>query len=110
MQNRFNINDKVVALSSTPVEFADRCQPRVKDEVYTVLNVMYCPVCGAQLVNVANAPTEKEYLLCSCKRCRLPTQGYFWTGSEQFAPIDEALTQAVAEENYELACVLRDAL
>lgn len=110
MKNRFNIDDKVVALSSTPIEYADRCQPRVKGNVYRVLDIMFCNTCGSQVVNVSNTPTDREYLLCSCRRDKMLTRGFHWTSSTSFAPIDEVLDEALAEENYEYACILRDAL
>jgi protein-arginine kinase activator protein McsA len=40
----------------------------------------------------------------------MPTKGVHWTVSGNFAPIDEVLDEAIAEENYEYACILRDAL
>ncbi len=110
MSNKFNIADKVVALTSTPIAVAHRCQPRVKDEVYTVVDVMFCPACGLQLINVSNTPTQSEYVLCSCTRSRMQTKGVHWTDSKHFAPIDEALRDALEEENYEYACKLRDAV
>jgi len=110
MSNKFKINEKVVALSSTPVVYAHRCQPRVKDEVYTVVDSMFCPSCGLQLLNVSNSPTNSEFVLCSCTKVKLLTKGVHWTDSKHFAPIDEALSNALEEENYEYACKLRDAV
>lgn len=110
MDNKHKISDKVVALNSTPPDFADRCQPRVAGDVYTVLDVMFCNTCGSQVVNVSDTPTEREFLLCNCRRDKMPTKGVHWTVSGNFAPIDEVLDEAIAEENYEYACILRDAL
>tara|TARA_R110000868_G_scaffold5041_1_gene31081 strand:- start:3103 stop:3435 length:333 start_codon:yes stop_codon:yes gene_type:complete len=110
MDNKHKISDKVVALNSTPPEFAERCQPRVKGNVYTVIDVMFCNTCGEQVVNVSNTATEREYLLCSCRRDKMPTKGVHWTVSGNFAPIDEMLNHAVEVEDYEYACILRDAI
>lgn len=110
MDRKHKISDRVVALSSTPIEYAERCQPRVRGEVYTVIDVMFCNTCGSQVVNVSNTATDKEYLLCSCRRNKMPTKGVHWTSSENFAPIDEVLEHALAEENYEYACILRDSV
>jgi len=109
MQNRFNIGDRVVALNSTPSAVADRCQTRVKGQVYKVLDVVYCQACGSQSINVSNEPTDREMLMCNCRRSVMPTYGVRWTASEHFTTIDEALSKAIAEENYEYACTLRDA-
>jgi hypothetical protein len=110
MDNKHKINDKVVALNSTPIEFADRCQPRIKGDVYTVIDVMFCNTCGEQVVNVSDTATEREYLLCSCRRDKMPTKGMHWTVSAHFAPIDEMLNHAVEIEDYEYACKLRDSV
>jgi hypothetical protein len=107
--NRFKIDEKVVALSSTPAAYINRCQPRVKDEVYAVIDSMFCPVCGIQLINVSDSPTQAEFVLCSCSQVKMNTKGVHWTDSKHFAPIDEALSHALEEENYEYACKLRDA-
>jgi hypothetical protein len=107
--NRFKIDEKVVALSSTPTAYVNRCQPRVKDEVYAVIDSMFCPACGIQLINVSDSPTQAEFVLCSCSQVKMSTKGVHWTDSKHFAPIDEALSNALEEENYEYACKLRDA-
>jgi hypothetical protein len=110
MDNKHKISDKVVALSSTPLEFADRCQPRIAGDVYTVIDVMFCNTCGSQVINVSNTTTDREYLLCSCRRDKMPTKGVHWTMSGSFAPIDEMMNHALQEEDYEYACKLRDAV
>jgi hypothetical protein len=110
MDNNHKISDKVVALNSTPPEYADRCQPRLAGEIYTVIDVMFCNTCGSQVVNVSDTPTEREFLLCNCRRDKMPTKGVHWTVSGNFAPIDEMLNHALEVEDYEYACKLRDSV
>jgi hypothetical protein len=110
MDTKHKISDRVVALSSTPLEFSERCQPRVRGEVYTVIDVMFCNTCGSQVVNVSDTPTDREFLLCNCRRNKMPTKGVHWTTSGNFAPIDEVLNHALEVEDYEYACKLRDAV
>lgn len=108
MERKFKISDKIVALTNTPPNVFDRCQPRKKGEVYKVLDTKECDNCGSQMVNVADSPSEREFLLCHCGG-RLTTNGVHWTLSVNFAPVDEMLDHALEIEDYEYACKLRDA-
>jgi hypothetical protein len=104
--NKFNIGDKVVALSNQP---RPSCQERVKGRVYSVEKILYCPTDGHQMINIG--PTsENDFYNCSCGK-KHATNGFKWTLSREFAKVDnveEALEEAVANEDYDLAIVLRD--
>jgi len=108
MDKKFKISDKIVALTNTPPNVIQRCQPRVKGEVYKVLDTRECANCGSQMVNVSDSPTEREFLLCHCGG-RLTTNGVHWTLSINFAPVDEMLEHALELEDCEYAYKLRDA-
>jgi len=108
MDKKFKISDKIVALTNTPPNVLDRCQPRKKGEVYSVIDAIECSNCGSQMVNVTNSPSEREMLLCHCGG-KIPTNGVHWTLSVNFAPVDEMLAHALEQEDYEYACKLRDA-
>ena len=112
---RFEIGQIVVALTNPPDEFN---QPRTKGCKYPILDVMYCSKCGIQDINIAGelgkyAPNGKlwsKYMTCSCGNTSL-NHGKHWTNSENFALVDdikEELEEAVANEDYELAALLRD--
>lgn len=108
METKFKIGDKVVALTNTPANVLERCQPRKKGEVYKVIDTKECDNCGSQMVNVSDTPSSREFLLCHCGG-KLATDGVHWTLSINFAPVDEILAHALEIEDYEYACKLRDA-
>lgn len=104
--SKFSVGDKVVALSNQPTP---NSQPRIKGKIYTVNAIMFCSTDGRQLINLG-LPSEHVVLLCSCGK-KHPNDGLMWTFSKEFAKVDdvdEALENAVASEDYELAVVLRD--
>jgi len=102
----FNIGDKVIALTN-PMTI--HSQPRIKGKMYIVVSVMYCQQCGIQMISLgvkANNPS----ILCTCSNVQ-HNDGLCYTQSIHFAKVDEfdkEIEEAVAEENYELAALLRD--
>lgn len=109
MENQFTIGERVIALSTTGT---DKGQPRVKGILYTVKNVMYCSKCGIQAINIGELilPGQSHKVECYCGHVML-NEGLQWTASSQFAKIDySSLKHAVEEEDYELACIIRDNL
>ena len=104
---RHNIGDKVVALDNTPNENA---QFRVKGNVYIVQDISYCRKCGQQTINIGQTTTNKH---TNCYECKTDSESYnkFWTLSYKFIKVDdieEILTEAINNEDYELASTLRD--
>ena len=108
MEIRFKIGDKVVALTNPKSE---KCQPRIKGEVYVVNDIKYCSVCGVQCINIGHFQMSSSgRLLCGCGHAD-DNRGLAWTGSMFFAKVDEcedALELAIENEDYELASILRD--
>lgn len=103
---RHRIGDKVVALTNPQNNL---CQPRVKGTVYTVIDCTYCSKCGVQSINIGER-TEIEEGECNCGYIS-KNNGKFWTDSKYFANvtnIEKSLSEAIKEENYELASSLRD--
>ena len=103
---RHSVGDRVVALSSNRNELS---QPRVKGKIYTVQSIYYCSGCGIQTINIGcNNPYQE--VECTCGKSQ-DNMGLHWTDSREFAKLDKsALQNAVEEENYELASIIRDAL
>jgi hypothetical protein len=109
MERRFKIGDKVVALTNSKTEMG---QPRVKGKIYAVHAIQYCPACGEQKINLGiSAPINtSSIIICTCNKKR-PNEGLYWTSSKFFAKVDDlesALEEAVENEDYELAAMLRD--
>lgn len=111
----FKIGQKVVALNSS----ADyRAQPRVKGNIYTVLDILYCSKCGIQTINITAYYTPPNGVIWSGNvRCRCgsvqPHQNKPWTASSFFAPLDnlEATIAELAEkEEYETCAMLQKIL
>ena len=103
---RHNIGDKVIALNNNENNL---CQFRVKGTVYIVIDCMYCIKCGVQSINIGER-TEIEEVECDCGYIS-KNNGKFWTDSKYFANvnnIEEALSEAIKEEDYEFASSLRD--
>lgn len=104
MKQQFKVGDKVVALTDNPDK---DCQPRKKGKIYSVHAVSYCPVNGAQFINLG-VPTNIQGLFCGCGQIH-PTQGLDWTYSKHFAPVEDLeniLATAIENEDYELAHTL----
>ena len=107
---KFNIGDKVVALTTS--ENPPHTQPRVKGQIYTVCDIMFCSGCGVQMVNtgVSLPPTVLSNVVCDCGNVQ-PNRGLYFSYSKHYAKIDdleEELEEAVHNEDYELASILRD--
>jgi hypothetical protein len=104
--NKFKAGDKVVALVGQTHPSA---QPRVKGKIYEVVDIMFCHREGHQMINLGYG-SEHNTILCSCGKKHF-NNGLMWTDSAHFAKVDEvdkALEKAVAEEDYDLAIILRD--
>lgn len=103
---RHSVGDKVVALGTGK----SLQQPIIKDNHYTVKAIQYCLKCGLQMVNVGFSTNHRTNIDCDCGGSQ-PHNGLYWSGAYAFAPLtDASLQQAVEEENYELAVIIRDAL
>lgn len=105
---RFNIGDKVVALTNSP---NSRCQKRVKGNIYTVLDVDYCRRCGGQGINIGGKDASAIDVKCNCGSSQESSNGLYYTDSKHFALADnlhQELENAVAEERYEDAQVLNE--
>lgn len=106
---RFEIGDKVVALVSSTHPFT---QTRIKGNVYTVEDILYCTKCGIQVINIGQKCKGNTGLLeCSICGDTSSNRNLGWTQSRYFAKVDdlsEAIEEAVAEEDYETAALLRD--
>jgi hypothetical protein len=102
--------DKVIALSTNNDNLE---QTRVKGATYIVHDVMYCNKCGNQLINVG-CKTSKQ-TVAHCDTFML-ADGLAWTNRDVFLLLDdvEAVTnlkiEAVREQDYETAILIRDAL
>lgn len=108
--NRFQIGDKVVALKAHE---SISSQPRIKGNVYTVKDIMYCGRCGHQNINLGwpKPPHISNNVTCGECRGSSPNRGLEWTNSKYFAKLDDldaALQEAVENEDYETASLLRD--
>lgn len=104
---RFKVGDKVIALTN-PLSKAS--QPRIKGSIYEVKEVIFCSKCGEQVINLG---FETQNIMFHHTECgnKQHTLGLYWTASKYFAKVDEfdeALEEAIQNEDYELACLLRD--
>lgn len=105
---RHNVGDKVIALSNPPTPTS---QFRVKGKTYTVQAIMYCIGCGKQLINIGLTCDFAYFTRCGSCNNRQPANGLYWTDSAQFVKpedIQETISEAVEEENYELAQLLSE--
>jgi protein-arginine kinase activator protein McsA len=105
----FKIGDKVIAMTNPANK---QSQPRVKGNIYIVERVSYCAGCGTQRINIGCKieNTSNNNIKCECN-FRQPHNNLHWTASKYFSKLDEnALQEAVKEENYELASLIRDSL
>lgn len=106
----FKIGEKVIALTN-PRD--PNSQPRVKGQLYEVLDVLYCSKCGEQLINITTIQTHSPTFYCECGQRRIPNHNKYWTYSRFFAKPEELqseLDRAIEEENYEEAITIRDIL
>lgn len=112
------VGEEVVALNTNPNEIG--VQLRIKGKTYTILDTKFCRKCGVQVVHIGtgmygiNDPNQVGAAICICghrEKDRDDKSG--WSTAKNFAPIDNlhnALEEAVEEEDYELAVILRDAM
>lgn len=106
----FKIGEKVIALTNPRDE---RSQPRVKGQLYEILDVLFCFSCGVQLINITTIQTARPSVFCECGQHGIPNDNKYWTLSKFFAKPEELqseLDRAVEEENYEEAITIRDIL
>jgi hypothetical protein len=104
---RHYIGDKVVALTNPATDIS---QFRVKGQIYEVMDAAYCPKCGKQAINIGQKTSLTKTICNTCGTLR-DNYGLYWTGSELFVKVDdieELLTEAINDEDYELASTLRD--
>jgi hypothetical protein len=102
----FKPGDEVIALTDPHCSF---CQPRKKGKRYVVEAIMYCIKCGQQFISLSNKSNNKSFK-CACGNIK-PSQGLYWTPSDHFSKSDdfqEALQEAIDNEDYEMASLLRD--
>jgi len=111
MENKFSIGEKVISLSNSSLD--RKYQQRKKGEIYKVTDVTYCPSSGMQLVNIGqNVPNgmDKTKYVCMCGKIH-SSGGQMWSDNKDFAKIDySTLKEVVENEEYELACIIRDNL
>jgi len=110
MKNKLHsIGDIVIALTNPKNKMS---QVRVKGNEYAVQDVAYCPKCGSQSINIGTSTVKSNRLKCAspCGVIR-NNVGLSWTSSSHFVKredFQEVWDEAIEEENYELACLLRD--
>ena len=106
----FKVGQKVVALTN-PKTLTSPI--RVKGNIYTVFDIMYCVGCGTQLVDINTSRVcggKGDHLICFCGS-RQNNNATVWTASKVFAPLDnlsESIEEAVSNEDYELAQTLTE--
>lgn len=110
MNQIFKIGDEVIALTNPK---NNRCQPRVKGNKYIVKDTLYCSKCGQQRINLGEKTGDwlSNTLICTECKTKQHTENLYWTKSSLFIKPQElqaTLEQALKEENFELACTLRD--
>lgn len=101
---RHKVGDKVVSLT-TRTEFNG--QPRVKGQVYEVLNTRFCTCCGEQTINIE--PTLSGLTKSRCTCGNITHTKLWWTRSTHFANLnnlEENIAEAVETEDYETAAML----
>tara|TARA_R110001606_G_C14895334_1_gene593249 strand:+ start:66 stop:416 length:351 start_codon:yes stop_codon:yes gene_type:complete len=108
MKNKIHsIGDIVIALTNPK---NDKSQVRVKGNEYAVQDVMYCSKCGIQKINIGTSTVLSGKIKCNCDTVSL-NLGLAWTNANLFVKredFQEVFDEALEEENYELASILRD--
>jgi hypothetical protein len=56
---KFKIGDKVVALVG---QIHPNAQPRIKGQIYTVIDIMFCSRDGHQLINLGHISSHTEIM------------------------------------------------
>ena len=103
-----SIGDIVIALTNPK---SPKSQMRVKGNEYVVQDVSYCSKCGRQSINIGTSTVTNNKVGCRCGTFR-NNLGLAWTKSYHFVKredFEQELAEALEEENYELASLLRDA-
>lgn len=105
---RFEIGQIVVALEDSKEIMQ---QPFKKGSKYKIRDIGYCAKCGKQFINFTNTTPPSGNSKCiTCSNVQ-PNSGKTWSSSDHFAAVNdvkEELEKAVANEDYELAALLRD--
>jgi protein-arginine kinase activator protein McsA len=106
MKKVFNIGDKVVSLSNTA---NSNSQIRVEGKKYIVKDIMFCPKCGMQCINIGEVAKFKQ-VRCECGEFQ-DSRNKAWTNSINFSDVDhieKELNESVKVEDYENVAFLRD--
>lgn len=107
MEIKHKVGDKVIALNSSIDD--DRVQKRIKGEIYTIQDIIYCTKCGVQLVNIGEKSDRSENK-CSCGKVN-SSFNLKWTFSKYFIPIDEKFLSSMEEmEEYEICETIKKSL
>lgn len=107
MEIKHKVGDKVIALNSSGSD--DRYQKRIKGEIYTIHDVIYCSKCGVQLVNIGEKSNRTENR-CSCGKVN-SSFNLKWTFSSLFIPIDEQYLSIMEDtEEYEICETIKKSL
>jgi hypothetical protein len=106
---KYFIGDTVIPLSNP---FNIMSQKREKGVPSKVTDILYCATTGKQLLNVDDnvCVTGSDFIHCSCGQPHL-NRGLSWTDASEFVKggdIKEALKIAEANEDWDLAIMLRD--
>jgi len=83
--------------------------PLRKNAEYVVQNIYQCPKCKETSLDVGLVSTYKNGTFCCSER--IPCHDIHWCSSARFVKkdtknIEEQISQAIKEENYELAEIL----
>lgn len=108
MRKDFKIGDEVVALN---VSESPKAQVRVIGKKYIVQDVMYCPSCGEQCINIGGVARFNS-VKCECGEIQ-DSRGKSWTNSICFSKsnmIEREMSDAAKIEDYEQAAILRDVI
>lgn len=90
----FRVGQRVVAITNPKNSL---CQQRIKGQIYTVLDVMYCPKTGKQNIYIGGyTKGSMDHLKCSYCGGIHDAYGKSWTRSDHFRPLE--LDHAFVEE------------
>jgi hypothetical protein len=110
MKQEFSLAESVIALSSASIPN----QARTKGNTYIVTDIMYCSTTGEQLINIDNsiACGKSGYMTCGCgKKHLIGNKAYSYSSnfvSNTPEAIQNRLEEALNEEDYEVAILIRD--
>ena len=112
MKQEFSLTESVIALSSA----SNPNQARTRGNTYTVTDIMYCSTTGEQLINIDNSMAcgKSGYMTCGCgKKHLVGNKAYSYSSnfvSNNPEAIQSRLEEALDEEDYEIAIVIRDVI